>query len=449
MVLFYSEKSAKKSQKTTASQVVTIQNLDYQGLGVAKINGKTWFVENALPSEQVEIRVLEEKRQYGRAKAVKILQKSSKRVAPSCELYGKCGGCQMQHIPLEMQREAKQAALFQRLQKLQAEPIDFQPMIVSEDKGYRRRAKLSIALQKEGKKLELVMGFRLQNSSQIIPLTHCEVLVPELSALLPKLQTLLVDWQQKKSLGHIELVQANNTTAMLLRHIGEVSEPDRVRLQAFAEREKLSLFVMTEENHIEHWCGEVPYYEISGLKLHFSIRDFIQINGKLNEKMVQTALDWLALTEQDRVLDLFCGMGNFTLPIAQHAKKVVGVEGVEPMVEQARLNAEVNGLTSGQKSVEFYQTNLDEPFIHQAWASEPFNKVLLDPARNGAFFALDHLCELRPERIVYVSCNPATLVRDAEKLVQSGYQLVKSAMIDMFPHTGHLESISLFVKTKS
>lgn len=442
MALFYSEKIAKKSQKTTANKpkgaTVTIQSLDYQGLGVAKIEGKTWFIENALPEETMEIRVLEEKRQYGRAQAVKILKKSANRKMPSCALYGKCGGCQMQHIPLEMQREAKQKALFSRLQRLQTQPIDFQPMIIGADKGYRRRAKLSLALQ-DGK---LVMGFRMQGSSQIVPIEQCEVLVEGIAQLLPKLQQLVANWREKKHLGHIELVQADNGVAMLLRHIGALNAQDRTNVLNFAEQEGISLYLMCNEDEIEHCTGATPYYQINGLKLAFSIRDFIQVNGKLNEKMVAKALEWLELNDADRVLDLFCGMGNFTLPIAQQAGFAVGVEGVEPMVQQAKANRDASGLNN----IEFYQTNLDEPFADKPWAAQAFNKILLDPARNGALFCLDHLCDLNPERIVYVSCNPATLVRDAEKLMQAGYKLEKCAMIDMFPQTGHLESISLFRK---
>lgn len=378
MAIFYSEKSAKKAKKPTAYQKIQVQSLDYQGLGIAKINGKTWFIENALPSEEVEFKTLEEKRQYGRGQAVKILKKSAERRIPSCELYGRCGGCQMQHISLELQHQAKQNALFQRLQKLQSNPIQFDPMIIGNDKGYRRRAKLSIAMQ-AGK---AVMGFRLQNSNQIIPLEQCDVLVEPLSQLLPKLQLLIQNWQHQKKLGHIELVNADNTIALFLRHLGALSAQDSENLRQFAQAENISIFIMCEENHIEHLAGELPYYEIQGLKLHFSIRDFIQVNKALNEKMVEKALEWLALSSQDRVLDLFCGMGNFTLPIAKTAKSVIGVEGVELMVQQARENA----ATSGLKNVEFYQTNLDEPFTDKAWAKEPFDKVLLDPARNGALF---------------------------------------------------------------
>lgn len=438
MALFYSDKLAKKPLKKTAYTQFQIQDLDYQGLGVAKLNGKTYFVENALPNEVVQAKIVEEKRQYGRAKTVKILQKSANRQTPFCPVYEQCGGCQMQHIPLEMQHQAKQQALFKRLQKLQSQAIDFQPMMTGCDQGYRRRAKLSLAVQNS----ELMVGFRQAESQQIIKIDDCAVLEPALAALLPKLQTLLQRWQNPKKLGHLELVQADNGIALLLRHIGEISLQEQQNLLQFAENEQLMLFIMREKEQIEQWRGEQPYYEINGLKLAFSIRDFIQVNRELNRKMVETAINWLDLSGSERVLDLFCGMGNFTLPIAQKVQKVVGIEGVEPMVIQARQNA----LTSGIKNAEFYQTDLDQPFVDQPWAKEPFDKVVLDPARHGALFCLDHLCALNPSHIVYVSCNPATLVRDAEKLIANGYRIEKSAMIDMFPHTGHLESVTLFVR---
>lgn len=438
MALFYSDKSAKKLSKPTSHLRFSIQDLDYQGLGIAKLEGKTWFVENALPNEIVEANVLEEKRQYGHAQAVKILHPSTERQTPICAMYGRCGGCQMQHIPLNTQRQVKQKTLFHRLQKLQSAPITFQPMIVGEDLAYRRRAKLSIAVQQGG----LVVGFRQANSQQIIPISHCDVLEAALDHLLSPLQSLLKQWSQPKKLGHIELVNADNGVAMLLRHIGEINGRDKACLQDFAEQFDLMLFVMCEKEQIEQWYGKPPYYEIAGMKLQFSIRDFIQVNAALNKKMVETAVSWLALSTTDRVLDLFCGMGNFTLPIACYAGSVIGVEGVEPMVEQARLNAQQNSL----ENVQFYQADLSQPFVEQAWAKVPFNKVLLDPARQGALFVLDHLCQLNPSHIVYVSCNPATLVRDAEKLIAYGYRIQQTAMIDMFPHTGHLESVSLFVK---
>ncbi|MCQ9122256.1 23S rRNA methyltransferase [Rodentibacter pneumotropicus] len=435
MVLLYSpQKKLNKPQQITA----TIIELDYQGLGVAKINGKTWFIENALPQEKVECTVLEEKRQYGRAVVKKWLEKSPFRVLPQCSYYGRCGGCQAQHIPVEMQREAKQIALFKRLAKLQQEPIDFQPMICDEPWQYRRRVRLSLWFNPKTKQVE--MGFRQKNSHDLIVVEGCEVIEPAINNLLPKLTALLACYSTQKQLGHIELVAADNGVAMLLRYTGNLADFDRTLLLNFAGQENLMLFLQSDEG-IEQVYGNSPYYQFScGIRLYFDIRDFIQVNRKLNEKMVQTALDWLSLESSDHVLDLFCGMGNFTLPLAKQVKSAVGIEGVFEMVQKAVQNAEYNQLNN----IEFFQANLDQPFVNQPWANQPFNKVLLDPPRSGAAFALSALCQLKAEKMLYVSCNPATLVRDAEILLKFGYKIEKSTVVDMFPHTGHLESITLF-----
>lgn len=433
-LLYTSQKKLNKPQKITAK----IIELDYQGLGVAKINGKTWFIENALPQEKVESLVTEEKRQYGRAVAKKWLEKSPDRVLPPCQYYERCGGCQAQHIPIEMQREAKQSALFKRLAKLQQEPIDFQPMICGDPWQYRRRVRLSLWFNPKTKQVE--MGFRQKNSHDLIAVGSCEVIEPAINDLLPKLTALLARYSTQKQLGHIELVSADNGVAMLLRYMGNLAEIDRTLLLNFAEQENVMLFLQSDDA-IEQIYGCLPHYQFScGIRLNFDIRDFIQVNRKLNEEMVQTALAWLSLEATDHVLDLFCGMGNFTLPLAKQVKSTVGIEGVSEMVQKAAQNAERNQINN----IEFFQANLDQPFINQPWANQPFNKVLLDPPRSGAAFALNALSQLKAEKILYVSCNPATLVRDAEILLGFGYKIEKSAVIDMFPHTGHLESITLF-----
>lgn len=438
MALFYTpSKSTKKSPHLKPNYLVAdIIDLDYQGLGVAKIQGKTWFVENALPTETVQIRVTEEKRQYGLGVAQKILSASALRQTPKCTYYGTCGGCQSQHIPVELQRSAKQKALFQRLQKLQ-DDIEFMPMIVGEPWGYRRRVRLSMLFNAKTKKLEI--GFRQKASSQIVAIDHCDVIEPALNNLLPKLTALFAQFAQPKSLGHMELVSADNGVAMLLRVTQNLLEADHQLLLDFAYQHQLNLFLQ-DNDQIQCLYGQSPFYQLDGLRLDFDIRDFIQVNAPLNQQMVQTALDWLALTPTDHVLDLFCGMGNFTLPLSRYVQSAVGIEGVWDMVKKATRNAEQNGCLN----VEFYQTDLDSSFAEQPWAKQKFNKILLDPPRSGAAFALSALVELAAEKILYVSCNPATLVRDAEILLKSGYRLAKVAMVDMFPHTGHLESISLF-----
>ncbi|HDR1022484.1 TPA: 23S rRNA (uracil(1939)-C(5))-methyltransferase RlmD [Pasteurella multocida] len=435
MVLLYAP--PKQKQKTPHFRTDII-DLDYQGLGVAKIQGKTWFIENALPGETVEVQPIEEKRQYSRGLARKILKPSPERQQPQCEYYQQCGGCQTQHISVNLQRAAKQKALLQRLSKLQPD-LQLMPMLTGEEWHYRRRVRLSMLFNPKTKQLDL--GFRQKNSQQIVNIQHCDVLEPELSKILPKLTALFAQWSTPKQLGHIELVKADNGIAMLLRHIGNLTENDRTLLLEFAQQEKLMLFLQ-QENEIIQLCGEAPFYQIGNLKLQFDIRDFIQVNAELNLKMVTTALDWLELNPTDNVLDLFCGMGNFTLPLSRQVKTVVGIEGVQEMVQKAHNNAEQNQCAN----VQFYQTNLDQRFADQTWAKQSFDKILLDPPRTGAAFALNALCELGAKKMLYVSCNPATLVRDTEILANFGYRLKKVAMIDMFPHTGHLESISLFEK---
>lgn len=435
MALLYSEK--KNSKKTPRFKEAEIQSLDYQGLGVAKINGKTWFVENALPGERVEWRVLEDKRQYGCGVAIRWFNQNANRQTPVCPDFIHCGGCQNQHIHITEQRQAKEQALQQKLRRLQSSDIEFAPMITGEPWQYRRRVRLSILFNDKRKTLEC--GFRQKHSSQIISIRQCAVLEPALNKILPQLSGLLNAWSQPKALGHVELVAADNGVAMLLR-TKIFSKTDRTLLLNFADTNQLSLFVQTDEG-IEHCAGEQPFYRLNdGTSLTFDVRDFIQINRRLNQAMIDCALDWLDLQPTDRVLDLFCGVGNFTLPLSRHVRAVVGVEGVLPMVLKARANAEQNGC----QNVEFYQADLNAPFIDQPWASQPFNKILLDPPRTGAAFALNALCQLKAMQILYVSCNPATLVRDAEILLASGYRLDRVAMIDMFPHTGHLESVSLF-----
>ena len=438
MVLLYTPKKPLQSQQATP-MIADILDLDYQGLGVAKINGKIWFVENALPEERVQIRVIEEKRQYGQATTQKILQRSTQRQTPHCDYYRHCGGCQSQHIPLELQRHTKQKALFQRLSKLQHEAIEFMPMIKGQAWHYRRRIRLSLMINPTNGGLDI--GFRHKGSARIVNIEHCEVAEQALNKMLPKLTALLRKISCPKRLGHLELVVADNGVAVLLRHTQNLPEIDRTLLLHFAVQQHIGLFLQ-DDNKIEQIYGEAPYYEIDGLKLQFDIRDFIQINADLNRRMVATALDWLELKATDHLLDLFCGMGNFTLPLSKRVKSAVGIEGVLPMVEKARANAERNGCMN----VQFYRTDLDQPFEKQPWAIQPFNKILLDPPRSGAAFALSALVKLKAEKVLYVSCNPATLVRDAHSLLEAGYRIRKSAVIDMFPNTGHLESITLFEK---
>lgn len=437
MALFYNERKTIIQPKKTQ---MIIESLDYQGLGVARLAGKTWFVENALPQEIVQASLIEEKRHYGHAIAQHITQASAQRIQPKCGYYTKCGGCQMQHIPLSLQQQVKQHTLQQRLTRLQHH-IAFQPIFSAESWHYRRRLHLGIHYNKQDK--TLTIGLRRRRSNHLVAIQQCMVAEPRLNHMLNQLHTWLHQWHNKAKLGHIELVAADNGVAMLLRHLGKIQEKDKTQLLQFAAQHQLQLFVCEQHNQFQHWAGETPYYQLeNGQILTFNVHNFIQVNRTLNQQMIDCALEWLDLQPHDRVLDLFCGIGNFSLPLASKVAEVVGIEGVADMVMQATQNAQANQLGN----VKFYQADLDRTFSDHLWAAQPFDKVLLDPPRSGALFALPHLCRLQPQKILYISCNPATLVRDSEYLLQHGYKIDKNAAIDMFPQTSHLESITLFSK---
>jgi len=244
-----------------------------------------------------------------------------------------------------------------------------------------------------------------------------------------------------RRLGHAELVLADNGPVLVLRHLDPLKEQDLARLHTFSAQHCVMLYLQGNEDDLVKLCDDEPFYQVDGLRLCFSPRDFIQVNDAVNQQMVAQALEWLEVESTDRVLDLFCGMGNFTLPLAKRAKQVVGVEGVATLVANGLYNAQINALNN----VEFFQHNLEDDVTRQPWAKLGFDKVLLDPARAGAAGVMDHIVKLAPQKVVYVSCNPTTLARDSQILIAAGYQMERVRMLDMFPHTGHLESMALFV----
>ncbi|WP_410792596.1 23S rRNA (uracil(1939)-C(5))-methyltransferase RlmD [Klebsiella aerogenes] len=429
MAQFY---SAKRRVTTRQIITVTVNDLDPFGQGVARHQGKALFVPGLLPQEQAEVVLVEDKKQYARAQVKRRLNDIPQRVAPRCGHFGVCGGCQQQHASIELQQQSKRAALSRLMKR------DVDDIIAAEPWGYRRRARLSLNYQPKTQQLQ--MGFRKANSSEIIDVVQCPVLVPQLEALLPAVRECLTSLQSQRQLGHVELVQADNGPLMVLRHTAALTAADKEKLERFSQTHGLSLYLAPQSEILEHIRGDEPWYTSDGLRLVFSPRDFIQVNDGVNQKMVRTALAWLDIQPQDRVLDLFCGMGNFTLPLAKAAASVVGVEGVPALVAKGRENAALNGL----QNVTFFHENLEEDVTRQAWAKHGFDKILLDPARAGAPGVMAHIIKLAPRRVVYVSCNPATLARDSEALLQAGYCIQRLAMLDMFPHTGHLESIVLF-----
>lgn len=429
MAQFY---SAKRRVTTRQIITVTVNDLDPFGQGVARHQGKALFISGLLPQEQADVVVVEDKKQYARAQVKRRLSDSPQRQAPRCPHFGICGGCQQQHASIELQQQSKRAALARLMKR------DVDDIIAASPWGYRRRARLSLNYQPKSQQLQ--MGFRKANASEIVDVVQCPVLVPTLGALLPAVRECLSELKSVRQLGHVELVQADNGPLMVLRHTAALPAADKEKLERFSQSHGLSLYLAPQSEILEHIRGEAPWYTSDGLRLVFSPRDFIQVNDGVNQLMVRTALEWLDIQPQDRVLDLFCGTGNFTLPLAKRAAQVVGVEGVPALVAKGQENAALNGL----HNVTFFHENLEEDVTRQAWAKHGFDKVLLDPARAGAAGVMLHIIKLAPRRVVYVSCNPATLARDSDVLLQAGYTIQRLAMLDMFPHTGHLESMVLF-----
>ncbi|EKF9475247.1 23S rRNA (uracil(1939)-C(5))-methyltransferase RlmD [Vibrio cholerae] len=438
MARFFQPK--KHSTLDTKHQPVTIERLDHQGSGLAFLHKKPLFVDGALPGEEVLIQLTENKSKYARGQLIKVLKPSAERVAPFCAHYAQCGGCDLQHLDRAGQIHHKQQALSQLMVKFAGQSLALSAPVCSDDQGYRRRARLSLMWDKKTQQLQL--GFRRKQSKAIVNVTHCPVLEPSLNALLPDLNALLSEWSQPERLGHVELVKGDNTRVLVLRHLGALIEQDQQRLTDFASQNQLTLYLMLEAGELQHVQGEAPYCEETGSRLSFLPSHFIQVNRAVNQHMVVQALNWLEVSPQERVLDLFCGLGNFTLPLAKQAQAVVGVEGVDEMVQHATHNAKLNQINN----VAFYQANLEQDMTSASWAQQKFAKVLLDPARAGAEGIVDQLSALGAKRVVYVSCNPATLARDSQSLLSQGFCLEKLGMLDMFPHTSHLESMALFVK---
>ncbi|OTA21905.1 RNA methyltransferase [Xenorhabdus beddingii] len=437
MVQFYSPNRRSVNRGIIS---VTADNLDAQGQGIARHQGKTIFISGLLPGEQAQIQLTEEKRQFAKAKVVKRLSDSPYRVAPRCPHVKVCGGCQQQHVASELQANTKADVLEHLIQRETGIDISAHPIIHSPEYGYRRRARLG--LQYHAKQRTLLMGFRQSQTNDVVNIRHCSVMRPELERLLQPLSQCLNSLNAVKRLGHVELVLADNGPLIVLRHLDPLKPEDRETLRTFSVQQSVAVYLAGDEKSLAPLLAEQPepWYQVAGVKLVFSPRDFIQVNDEVNQQMVSQALAWLDLQPTDRVLDLFCGMGNFTLPIANKVQAAVGVEGVAALVASGQYNARLNQLNN----VDFFHENLEADIHQQPWAVQGFNKVLLDPARAGAAGVMAHIVKLAPEKVVYVSCNPTTLARDSKVLLEAGYHLVSVRMLDMFPHTRHLESMALF-----
>ncbi|MGZ0786864.1 23S rRNA (uracil(1939)-C(5))-methyltransferase RlmD [Pseudomonas saponiphila] len=421
-------------------QRLNIQRLANDGRGIAFVEGRTWFVSGALAGEEVEARVLGSHGKVVEARTERIFNASELRRPAACAHAGRCGGCSVQHLPHAEQLALKQRMLAEQLSKVAGvEPEAWAAPLSGPEFGYRRRARVAVRWDAKGKQLEV--GFRAAGSQDIVAIDDCPVLVQALQPIMSRLPAMLRRLSKPQALGHVELF-SGSALALLLRHMAPLSESDLSILKDFCDFHQAQLWLHGEGEPQPFDPLQSLGYRLETWDLHLAYRpgDFVQVNAGVNEAMVAQALEWLAPQPQERVLDLFCGLGNFALPLARQVREVVAVEGVAAMVARAADNAASNNL----HNTRFFQADLSQPLSTAEWVDEGFSAVLLDPPRDGAFEVVRHLASLGAKRLVYVSCNPATLARDTVELIKQGYKLKRAGILDMFPQTAHVEAMALF-----
>lgn len=441
MVTIY--KSKAKTPKGPQHLDLSVERWDAEAQSIAFSDGKICFVEGALPGESVKVKVTEQKPQYLKAEVQKVLKASEHRIAPLCRFAADCGGCQLHHVSAENARLLKQQALDAHLRhQFRLDVLPWQPMLTGPATGYRRKARIGVWFEK--KTNEFVVGFRRKGVKEITAIADCMVLSPVIAPVFKVLKETLPKLNAGTAITHVEVLDAAGKAFVVVRHIKALSLEDKGLLQqAWPE----ACWIGEAEKDQFCFWGEPqqPQYQLAqGLTLTFSPTDFIQVNEAVNQQMVRQALDWLQLKNTDKVLDLYCGIGNFSLALAKQAAQVVGLEGVATMVTTATDNARRNGLLN----VSFAQADLHLAWPQAPWNQSQYQKVLLDPARAGALGAIDEVARLKPEAVLYVSCNPVTFARDAKVLLGKGYSLSKIGLMDMFPYTSHLELMALFLKTR-
>ena len=429
--------------------VGVIESLDHEARGIARQDGKTIFVDGALPGETVEYASFRRKPKYELAHLVSVLSASTARVTPRCEHFGICGGCAMQHLDPSAQVAVKQRVLEDSLWHIgRVRPGQILPPIHGEPWDYRHRARLGV--RKIEKKGGMLIGFHEWRSSYIADMRSCAVLPPHVSALLLPLRELFAALSVAERLPQVELAVGTQCTALVLRILEPLNAHDEELLRRFADRHEVVFYLQPKGPDTAYRFYPLPGPPLSyslpefGLELEFKPTDFTQVNHAVNRVLVRRTLRLLDAQAGERIADLFCGLGNFTLPIACSGATVVGVEGSPALVERGRQSAAANGLAD---KVEFAVANLFECTPESMAALGRLDKMLIDPPREGAIEVVKSLGEDGPRRIVYVSCNPATLARDAEVLVAvKGYRFTTAGVVNMFPHTGHVESIAVFDK---
>jgi 23S rRNA (uracil1939-C5)-methyltransferase len=437
-------------EETVEAEITAMSS---EGRGIAHVEDRTVFIDQALQGERVLFKYTRMSKKIAEGRAVDILQPSAQRVVPKCSAFEMCGGCSLQHMSSTTQVELKQSMLLDQLAHNGVTPEQVLDPLLGPEYGYRHKARLGVRYVH--KKEKVLVGFRERNSSFITETTRCEVLHPSVGEIIDELASCINQLQAKRNIPQIEVAVGENQTVLVFRHLEELSDDDRTILADFCTSRTLVCYLQAgKPDDLELLVpgqAETLFYRLpvdseseSSIKIEFQPSDFTQVNPDINKQMVLDAIDYLELKETDTVLDLFSGLGNFSLAMAKHCQQVTAVEGSLVMVKKARDNAELNDISNA----EFIYADLySDDALTENWTKQKYDKILLDPPRSGAAEVLPVLKKMQASKIVYVSCHPATLARDAAVLVNElGYKLKSAGIMNMFPHTGHVESIAVFEK---
>ncbi len=423
---------------------VEIESLSHEGRGIARVDGKTVFVFGALPGERVRARVRRRARNYDEADTVEVLEASPDRITPRCPAFGVCGGCSLQHLDAEHQVAVKQRSLLAQMAHAGIEVEEVLPPLHASAWSYRDKARLGVKYV--AKKGRVLVGFRERHSSFIADIEHCDVLPPRVGERLDALAALIGGLDARARIPQIEVAADRDHVQLVFRHLDPLSSVDLERLAGFGREH--GFWIQLQPGGPETVANLYPdaqtlYLEPladGSIRIPFGALDFVQVNRAINELMVAQALRLLDPAPGERILDLFCGLGNFTLPLACACASVCGVEGDVAMVERARDAARLNGIDN----TEYYRADLSRPDPDSPWMRQTWDKLLLDPPRSGAREIAGEIDRFDARRIVYVSCQPSSLVRDAAIIRDRGYRLTQLGIMDMFPQTAHVESMAVF-----
>lgn len=430
-----------------------ILSLSHEGRGVAKIDGKTIFIQFGLPGEKVKFKYTYTRSKFDEGIVTEVISESPKRVKPVCDAYNHCGGCSLQHLSAQGQIAHKLDTLKDHFAHFGNVSPDtwLEPLLSENTEGYRTKARLGVRYVPK-KDDRVLVGFRERNGRYLADINACPVLFPSVGNNIESLQVLIRSLESYTTIPQIEVAIDEHKTALIIRHLEPLSEQDLEKIKVYAAEKGFWIYLQSKgPNTVKLFYPQVakeerylsyvlPEFDIT---IRFHPNDFTQVNTDINYKMIHQAVKLLELSKEDKVLDLFCGLGNFTLPLAKSAGHVTGVEGEETMVKRAYESAAFNSISN----VDFHAANLFEDINQFDWSLNSYNKMLLDPPRAGAEAICQQIEAFNPETIVYVSCNPATLARDAGILVnEKGYTMTHAGIMDMFPHTTHVESMAVFVK---